>query len=61
VNFVQKVNGLHAAFLMNDSYELLDLEIGLLNRTQLLKGFQIGLWNVNSKRKLPLINWSFED
>lgn len=60
VNFVQKVNGVQAAFLMNDSYELHGLQIGLLNRTQRLKGFQIGLWNVNSKRKLPFINWSFE-
>ncbi|MCC6701124.1 MAG: hypothetical protein IT221_06355 [Fluviicola sp.] len=61
VNFVQKVNGVQAAFLMNDCYELHGLQIGLLNRTQRLKGFQIGLWNVNSKRKLPLINWSFEE
>ena len=60
VNFVQKVNGVQAAFLMNDSYELHGLQIGLLNRTQRLKGVQIGLWNVNSKRKLPLINWSFD-
>jgi hypothetical protein len=22
-----------------------------------LNGLQIGLWNVNEKRKLPLINW----
>jgi hypothetical protein len=61
VNFVQKVNGVQAAFLMNDSYEFHGLQIGLLNRTQRLKGFQIGLWNVNSKRKMPFINWSFED
>lgn len=60
-NFVQKVNGVQVAFLMNDSYDLHGLQIGLLNRTQRLKGFQIGLWNVNSKRKLPLMNWSFEE
>lgn len=35
------------------------LQIGLLNVCKDLKGVQIGLWNVNSKRSLPFINWRF--
>ena len=34
------------------------VQIGLLNICKDLKGIQLGLWNVNSKRRLPIINWS---
>lgn len=43
----------------NESYEANGIQIGLVNRTRKLRGFQFGLWNVNGKRKLPLINWCF--
>lgn len=35
------------------------LQIALLNHCKNLKGVQLGLWNVNSKRSLPFINWDF--
>ncbi|WP_315821980.1 LA_2272 family surface repeat-containing protein [Paraflavitalea speifideaquila] len=35
------------------------LQIGLVNMCKDLKGIQLGLWNMNPKRSLPLINWSF--
>jgi hypothetical protein len=35
------------------------VQIGLFNSCTELKGFQIGLWNTNSKRSLPFINWDF--
>lgn len=34
------------------------VQIGLFNRAKSLKGLQIGLWNVNQKRKWPLFNWA---
>jgi hypothetical protein len=37
------------------------LQIGFVNKTIKLKGFQIGLWNKNGERSLPLINWNFKD
>ena len=34
------------------------IQLGLINSCKHLRGFQVGLWNVNGKRKLPFINWS---
>lgn len=53
------MNGL-AVSISNESYEANGVQIGLVNRTRKLRGFQFGLWNVNDKRKLPLINWCFK-
>lgn len=36
------------------------LQIGIFNKAKDYRGIQIGLWNVNDKRKLPLINWQFK-
>lgn len=33
------------------------IQIGIVNRADKLKGLQLGLWNINGKRKFPLINW----
>lgn len=52
------MNGI-AISVSNESYEANGIQIGLVNRTRKLCGFQFGLWNVNGKRKLPLINWCF--
>jgi hypothetical protein len=32
----------------------------MFNKTLDLRGIQIGLWNKNGKRSLPLINWQFK-
>lgn len=32
------------------------LQIGLINRSY-SKGFQLGVWNKNAKRSLPILNW----
>lgn len=32
------------------------IQIGVLNMSK-SKGFQFGLWNINAKRSLPIINW----
>jgi hypothetical protein len=45
--------------VMNLAREGRGVQVGLMNRCGHLKGIQIGLWNVNNKRRLPLINWAF--
>lgn len=58
-NFTSEFRGLVITGFRNRSIKGRGVQVGLLNVCKHLKGFQIGLWNVNSKRKLPLINWSF--
>lgn len=55
-----KTKGLQIGMLSNNAHEMSGLQIGLFNKSKKLKGLQIGLWNVNQKRKLPLINWNFK-
>jgi len=59
-NGSSKTNGVQIAFLINETEEMKGLQIGLFNNSKNLRGIQIGLWNVNQKRKLPLINWNFK-
>jgi len=53
------VNGLSIAVLSNNDIRCRGVQIGLFNTCSDLKGFQIGLWNKNIKRSLPIINWNF--
>ena len=53
-------NGLQLAFINNAVIEFKGIQIGVFNRSSNLRGIQIGLWNVNQKRKMPIINWNFE-
>jgi hypothetical protein len=50
------VNGMELG-IQNQAHTVNGLQLGLLNRCVQLNGLQIGLWNVNEKRKLPIINW----
>lgn len=36
------------------------VQIGAFNKAADLRGFQFGIWNVNGRRKLPLVNWQFK-
>lgn len=58
-NMTEEFGGLVITGLRNMAIDGNGVQIGLLNYCKHLKGVQIGLWNVNSKRKLPFINWSF--
>lgn len=58
-NITGEFNGVMVTALRNRSVKGRGLQVGLLNICKDFKGIQIGLWNVNSKRRLPLINWSF--
>lgn len=55
-----KTKGLQVGILGNNADEMKGFQIGLFNKSNKIKGIQIGLWNVNQKRKLPLINWNFK-
>ncbi len=52
-------NGLTLALFGNHNTKCKGMQIGLSNSCRQLKGFQLGLWNRNQKRSLPLINWCF--
>jgi hypothetical protein len=54
-------NGVTFGLLGNHDVECHGLQIGLFNSTNELRGIQIGLWNRNEKRALPLVNWNFRD
>ncbi len=74
-NIIDKQNGVQIALIANNSYHMKGvqisgfnfintgsgLQIGILNRSKNFKGIQLGLWNVNQKRKLPIINWNFRE
>ncbi len=53
------LSGLQMAVINNYAERGYGVQIALINRCQELKGFQFGLWNVNQKRRMPLMNWSF--
>lgn len=73
-NIIDKQNGLQVAIIANSSYYMsgvqisgfnfihtgAGLQIGLVNKSRNFKGIQLGLWNVNQKRALPFLNWSFK-
>ncbi len=52
--------GLQLAVITNSVNKSRGLQVALFNKSKDLKGVQLGLWNVNQKRKLPLINWNFK-
>ena len=58
-NLVDEFNGVVISGLRNKSVKGRGMQVGLLNICKNMKGIQLGLWNVNSKRRLPLVNWSF--
>jgi len=52
--------GIQIGLLSNVVLKSRGIQIGLFNKSKNLKGVQVGLWNVNQKRKMPLINWNFK-
>jgi hypothetical protein len=57
-NLYQELNGVVIG-AVNHVITTNGVQIGLVNKTRFLRGIQIGLWNVNQRRSLPIINWSF--
>ena len=59
-NVIGKHNGIMIAPI-NMSDIINGLQLGYANGNDSeARGIQIGIWNVNQKRKLPLINWNFK-
>jgi len=58
-NLVDEFHGMEITALRNKAVKGRGVQLGLLNICKDFKGIQIGLWNVNSKRRLPIINWNF--
>lgn len=58
-NRFDEFHGLAIGGIANLSYKGRGVQIGLVNKCKDLRGVQLGLWNVNGKRKFPLINWNF--
>lgn len=50
-----QLDGLHVG-IINLAKSNHGLQIGVFNRSY-SKGFQVGVWNVNSKRSMPFLNW----
>ena len=59
-NLHHEMKGVSVAPLANIGHKCRGLQIGLYNKCEDFRGIQIGGWNENGKRKLPLINWNFK-
>ncbi|MFC0427291.1 LA_2272 family surface repeat-containing protein [Chryseobacterium scophthalmum] len=59
-NFHHTTNGVTVSTFANVSKKCRGLQVALINVCKDSKGLQIGFWNENEKRKLPLINWNFK-
>lgn len=74
-NEIYKSNGLMIGGIGNDTHYLngiqiginngvsakgYGIQIGLFNTAKNFKGLQLGLWNKNDKRSLPILNWNFK-
>jgi hypothetical protein len=55
-NATGELNGVQLG-LHNKANRLRGLQLGLINKCGYIEGCQIGLWNVNEKRRMPLVNW----
>lgn len=58
---VADARGVNIGLFGNMCDRMNGLQMGLFNNARRLKGIQIGLWNVNQKRRLPLVNWNFKE
>lgn len=59
-NTNQFFNGIELALLTNEASRGRGIQISLINKCYNFRGIQLGLWNKNGKRSLPLINWQFK-
>lgn len=55
-NYANEFNGIQIGGENHIETKGSGLQVGVFNKSKNFKGFQLGLWNVNEKRKLPIIN-----
>ncbi|KAA2224413.1 LA_2272 family surface repeat-containing protein [Chryseobacterium sediminis] len=59
-NLHHEMKGISVAPLANVGQKCRGIQIGLYNKCSDFRGIQIGGWNENGRRKLPLINGNFK-
>ncbi|WNI38748.1 hypothetical protein [Chryseobacterium sp. SG20098] len=59
-NLHHEMKGVSVSPLANIGQKCRGIQIGLYNQCKDFRGIQIGGWNENGRRKLPLINWNFK-
>ena len=59
-NSTNTFNGLQISAANFISEKGSGLQIGIFNSATNFRGLQLGLWNKNSKRSLPILNWQFK-
>ncbi len=59
VNYSERGRWISISGIINESERFTGLQIAIFNKCTELEGIQIGLWNTNGKRSLPIINWQF--
>ncbi|MBL1219764.1 hypothetical protein JET18_02885 [Chryseobacterium sp. L7] len=60
-NFHHTTKGAAVSTFANVAQKCRGAQIALINVCKDSRGIQIGFWNENEKRKLPLINWNFKN
>lgn len=60
-NFHHTTKGVAVSTFANVSQKCRGIQVALINVCKDSKGIQIGFWNENGKRKMPLINWNFKN
>ena len=58
-NTTELMNGIQIGGINFVNEKMVGIQIGIWNKSKITKGIQLGIWNINEKRKLPLINWNF--
>jgi hypothetical protein len=58
-NLTKFMTGLQIGGANFVSKKMVGLQVGIRNKSNNTKGIQLGFWNINEKRKLPIINWNF--
>ncbi len=59
-NFADHFNGIQISMENHIVGKGTGIQIGIFNKATNFKGIQLGLWNKNDKRSLPIINWNFK-
>lgn len=57
-NYAKDFSGLQVSFENTIVEKGAGIQIGIFNTAKNFKGLQLGLWNKNQARSLPLINWN---
>lgn len=60
MNSTEYLNGVQLSTYNEITTKGVGFQIGICNVAKNFRGLQIGLWNKNDKRSLPILNWQFK-